>query len=693
VSNILHEIPLRGAADQPRSQRGRCAVNARSILLGLAITAAIAALAPYNDLLVANTFLIGGTMPIGLLVAFLLLVLLVNSSARRWSPRLALTGGELGVALAIGLVGCAVPAVGFHSYVMGSLVGMWHAAGQDVQTARLLNTLALPAWLFPLPDTSDAARRALDPAIMQYVGRVPDDGQIPWRAWIAPAITWAMWLLCFGGAIICLSLIVRRQWVENERLAFPVATIYTTLLEEPAPGRAINALLRSPMFWIPFALVFGLRAINSLSLYLPLYVPAVPMGFDLRPIMTQPPLSHAGVFLKAQNVYFAVIGITFLLQTRIAFSLWFMYLAFQGVVMLAAGSGTEFSPPMQQDQTAGALLVTAAMVVWIGRAHWMVVLRQMIGRARPQDPRDPYLPYAFAGWGVVLFAVGMVVFLVLAKASLGGAVLSVALLLLVVMMIARIAAETGLYYIQLNVPLFRAWTYLHATLGMKTTTGSFFWSSFLGAAFTHDTRETLSVYSTHALKVSDALAPPARARQGLLLVGAMLLSLAVAYFVGGASMLRMEYGHAATLANPSVTPVNQYGVEHIPRELIVRPTLDHEQDRSNETHSRLLHVSTGAGIAGLLGALRFRFTNWPLHPLGFLLAFSYPIARMWFSIFLGWLAKVAAVQYGGAVLIRRLREVAIGLIVGEGAAVAFWLIIAVLRASAGNDYQVIYLTP
>ncbi len=671
----------------------RLPVNARSVATGLLATVLIAAAAPYNDLLVANTFLIGGTMPIGLLVFFLLLIVLLNAPLRRWAPRMALTGGELGVALAIGLVGCAVPAVGFHNYVMGSLIGLWHGAGQNVQAAQLLNSLNLPAWLFPHAHTSDALRAAMEPAISQYVGRVPAGETAPWGAWFAPFIAWGMWLLCFGGAIICLSLIVRRQWVENERLAFPVATVYTTLLEDPEPGRVVNRVLRSWVFWLPFIAVFMARGINSLSVYLPLYVPALPLGFDLRPIMTQPPLSNAHIFFKAQNVYFAVIGITFLLQTRIAFSLWFTYLLFQVAVMLTAAGGAEFSAPMQQDQMAGSLLVVAGMVIWIGRAHWAVVLRAMVGRSRSDDPTDPYIPYQVAGWGAVTCALGMVIFLVLAKSSFAGALLSVVLLLLVVMIIARVAAETGLYYIQINVPLHRAWSYLHSSVGMKTTTHSFFWTSFVGAAFTHDTRESLSVYSTHALKVNDHLASPAHRGQGVCFVAAMMLSLALAYVVGGASMLRMEYAHASTLATPSVTPVNQYGVEYVPRELVVQPTLAYVQDRSNETHSRATHFSIGAGLTAVLGALRFRYVNWPLHPLGLLLVFTFPIARMWFSIFLGWLAKAAAVHYGGAKLLGSLRSAALGLIVGEASAVAFWLVVALFRAAANQEYHVMYVTP
>jgi len=49
-------------------------------------------------------------------------------------------------------------------------------------------------------------------------------------------------------------------------------------------------------------------------------------------------------------------------------------------------------------------------------------------------------------------------------------------------------------------------------------------------------------------------------------------------------------------------------------------------------------------ITAALSVLRLRFVSWPLHPVGLLLAHSYPIKMVWFSVFVGWLLKVLAVR-------------------------------------------------
>ena len=46
--------------------------------------------------------------------------------------------------------------------------------------------------------------------------------------------------------------IVRKQWFENERLAFPLAQIQLALVDQPPRGRWLNELMRRRSFWIAF---------------------------------------------------------------------------------------------------------------------------------------------------------------------------------------------------------------------------------------------------------------------------------------------------------------------------------------------------------------------------------------------------------------------------------------------------------
>src|SRR5438045_9293178 len=75
----------------------RSAISVRAILLGTFLSALIAGVAPYNDFVVGNGFLIGCYLPVGFVLCMFLLVVGINAPLRRWMPRRAMSGGALSV--------------------------------------------------------------------------------------------------------------------------------------------------------------------------------------------------------------------------------------------------------------------------------------------------------------------------------------------------------------------------------------------------------------------------------------------------------------------------------------------------------------------------------------------------------------------------------------------------------------------
>jgi hypothetical protein len=68
----------------------------------------------------------------------------------------------------------------------------------------------------------------------------------------------------------------------------------------------------------------------------------------------------------------------------------------------------------------------------------------------------------------------------------------------------------------------------------------------------------------------------------------------------------------------------------------------------------------------LLSALRLQFVWWPFHPIGYAVGFSRrTIDWMWFSIFLGWAAKLIILRFGGMPMYRRALPFFLGFILGE----------------------------
>ena len=686
-------------------------VTWRSILAGLVGVVLICGLAPYNNYVIGNTYLVGGTLPIGLLL-YLMLLLMINAGLHRLTPRQALCPGELVIATVMTLVACALPGPGLMQYLPAPLVGLYHQAGLNFDFGKLLGELGLPQWLFPDTAGKTLVEKANDPVIRYFWARTPEgEGfgawkwSVPWLAWIRPMLIWGALVAAICGTITFLSCILYEQWAHNERLPFPIASIYTSLIEPPAPGRAFNALLSSRSFWIAAAVVFILHSTNILATYFPRVVPPIPLTYNLWGILSEPPFSFVEWAIKQNRIYFMVVGLTFFLQGRIALSLWLGYLILQVAMMQMGTIGNEITEGMRKDQTFGSMLVYTVMILWLGRRHWRMVLNQMTttffknrkdatGKDASGNDQGRFISYRLAGWGFLISAAGIVGWLVAAGTSLWGAVILVAVLIMFLTLLSRIIAETGLAFVQLNFTPQRLWSCLRDWSGghLAASPRTFFHTAFMNATFMHDSREPLGGYVSHALKTADVVEErrPGRLRG---VISVMVLALVVGYAVSSASMLWSEYHYSATQGRVQTDPINSYGVVHIPENMILRPTQEYLSGTTAGPHSPLGHVATGATITGILAFLTLRFSNWPFHPIGFLVVYSFPMARMWFSIFIGWLLKTLIVRYGGATMFRNARPLFIGLIIGEAGAAGFWLVVSLVLHAMGMNYSPSYFTP
>ena len=177
---------------------------------------------------------------------------------------------------------------------------------------------------------------------------------------------------------------------------------------------------------------------------------------------------------------------------------------------------------------------------------------------------------------------------------------------------------------------------------------------------------------------------------------AMALSLFVAYGVSATSMLYVEYSFATTLDSSQTSPLNSpWAADTVPKMFILDAAKQMSPPSHGpiENHNRLANFGFGAALVGALSILRLRLMSFPLHPVGFLLAPSYVIGEIWFSVMIGWLVKLILLRFGGAVAFARARHIFIGLIFGEASAAAFWLIASLALNALGVTYHPVRLFP
>ena len=74
-------------------------------------------------------------------------------------------------------------------------------------------------------------------------------------AWLPPLLWWSLVTFVLIFVMLCINIIVRRQWIEHEKLSYPIAEI---------PLNLVNSNFYSRLMWLGFAIAAGINLINGL---------------------------------------------------------------------------------------------------------------------------------------------------------------------------------------------------------------------------------------------------------------------------------------------------------------------------------------------------------------------------------------------------------------------------------------------
>ncbi|MBN1675580.1 MAG: hypothetical protein JXR37_31350 [Kiritimatiellae bacterium] len=670
--------------DERSSQKGGASGSTTSrrryllaILLGFVGALFIWIVTPYNNLVVGNRGIGDSYLPVYAMFVTLLLILLINPLLRRFARPLALERGQLAVILAILLVACSIPGYGLLRTLPYNLAQIALDVRENAALAKEYEGMNLSPKLFP-----DKIGYALDtPASDRMMGELMPGESIPWGAWVWPLCVWSVLLLSLWMMMIGLAVIVFPQWRHNERLAFPLLTVYQHVLEQPRQGRLLPPLFRCRTFWITAGIVFVLHAMQGAAEYNPEKVPAIPLHWDLGGLFTEEPWNHLPSFIYRQRLYFAFIGIAYFMPNRISFSIWFFALAYAAYQML----GSAYFPPFQygsiSDHRMGAMLALAVFILWLGRAQWARVFGCLVRRARSdEDRRDRAGAALFA-----LGSIGIFAWLVWAGMQPGWALMLLGFGFVACLVITRIVCETGVPFIRTYSDPFTLMA-LAPTAWIKAASLFF---SFIGyLVFSMHSRTCATTMATHGLGLNEEISARRQRQLTFILVATLVMGVVVC----GAAHLHAAYHHGMSLDGVD-QPLNG-GYARIVSNWSSRPLLERAAGQiSRPTYNRPGHIAFGAALAGGLQWACLAIPRWPLHPVGIMMAYISYGQRTWFSILLGWLIKTLLVRYGGSRLYHAARPAFLGLVLGEVFAALFWGVMPAVLLALGVQYRIFDVLP
>lgn len=579
-------------------------------------------------------------MPAWSLFANALALLFVLTLANHWlmlrGSRLALHSREVLVLYIMLTTGTSICAGDFLYYLPPTFAyGKW-AASQDSRLAELFAG-ALPSRL--VVNDLEAVRDYFLGDSSFYQTRYV-------LAWLTPLLLWCAFLSLMFLVMFCINRLVLSRWSDQERLAFPLATV-PLLMTVRSEG-----LLEDRRFWIGMAIAFAFACSNSLREIWPA-LPTIPTWFNLTPILGQvfPWSMQRHLWLEISPF---TSSMAFLAPRELLFSLWLFNLLWRIAALLGAEVGLTTSPyygfPYYTQVLLGGAIALTISVLWLGRRHLKRMLTSAFTFRREVDPEQARTA-RFAILGLALALPGLAAFLLLAGLSPLVMLVFAGIYLAIFFAVTRLRVELGPPSIELTPSL---WAIVEPAGTLR------FSQTELGI-FTLMTPLTFSTRSMPMGVQLEGMYLMSRAGIGgigaaawvLLLAGVAGLlasfwsALDVGYRVGVLS------GKASTWAAAGIVPSFFTGLAS----LLSTPT--------RGSPSATAAFGAGAAITMLLTFATTRIVGWPLHPTGFILGASYLVHQQLPAIFVAWLVKSLVIRYGGIKTHRSALRVCVGILVGS----------------------------
>ncbi|MGY8823077.1 MAG: DUF6785 family protein [Candidatus Latescibacterota bacterium] len=605
----------------------------RAALLGLLVVGAVVFGAPYSIWMVRSSEITWSYFPASVGFCFVAIVL-VNSLVRRLRSSWALKPLELAIIVVMGLSATGIPV-----FIVGTLLAIisspYYGATSENDWEGNIHSF-LPDWLVPRPD-GDAMRHF-------YEG-LPAGQDLPFDAWLGPLAWWLSMILTVYFVCFCMVVIFRRQWVEHERLTFPLMEMPRLLIDED--GRP---LFRSRLFWIGCALPLGMMLFNIIGFF---HIGFPQINFH-QEIAVSLGRDFPGLSL---TLYFPVVGFMYLVSSSVSLSIFVFYLVAVVQEGITNRIGYDVTRPdtfvwgMQSLswQAWGGFVAMVCISLWMARRHLTAVMRQVFTGARTIDDGEEMVSYRTAVYGFIFGVIYIIGWLWKSGMDLSIALLVLGGVLVAYYGITRIVVQAGIYF--LTVPVGAQAFALSITgsgIGGRNLVALGLSYSWFG-----DVQSLFMPAAAHAARLGEMY----RARRGM--AWALGLAVIAGFCANIYLVLSLCYKFGAGNFSSWYFSAGG-GAGGMAFDGVIR----HFNDPWPTDWDKLLYFAIGLVVYALMALCQYRFFWWPLSPVGIAVAPLWMTRRIIFSIFLAWVCKSIIMRYGGIQAYRSARPFFIGLIAG-----------------------------
>jgi len=630
----------------------------RAFITGAFLCFLVAIAAQYSINILHGSALAVDHMPAGAIFIFFIFTLFINTIFRKIG--IGFSSAEQLLIYTMLIVCSSVVTMGFGSQILPMLAAPFYYATPENRWAQIIQP-HIKSWLVPQGTEN----------IRCFFEGLPPGAPIPWMTWVKPILAWLPFILALYLVMICIMVILRKQWVEKEQLVFPLVRLPMEIVREEKKSKpsALAPFYRNKIMWIGFCVPFLIGSINALHNYFH-FVPMINL------------VQYIPLFRQTTNIAFRlsfpVLGLVYLINLDVAFSLWFFNLlstTLKGVFNITGISSPENvgiygcgGDPIFNHLGTGAFLVFVLYGLWIARGHLSDVFRKVFKGDKNIDDSSEMLSYRTAVIGPTIGIGFMSFWLILTGISFWITLLFLFGALLLFLGLTRVVAETGIP--TLVAPSISS-TQVISSVGSSNIGAS----GLTGLGFTYVYSSDLRTFpmcpAAHGLKMAEEMGKKKR----LLFLG-MFLALIIGIFTSLWIVLRFSYFYGGSNLRAWYFVGGPQAPWKYTADKILYPTSPNE----------IGWLCKSIGIVVMFGLMfmRNRFLWWPLHPIGFVVGPVWLMSQLWFSVFLAWFLKTLILRYAGPRIYKNSIPFFLGLILGQYTCAGTWFIIDYFTKMTGN---------
>lgn len=678
------------------------AFTIKAIVAGLIGILLIAGGSKFSPTLAKQT-LLGHQLGIGIYFYFFLICLIWNPFWTKFFPKMALNIKELAVAMVMTLTAGGFAWYGWmkqfvtqNILIMGN-GGFGSAGWKTYGIKRYVETDLLPN-----------SGEYSEEVVGNFVSGISPEKewvnfeQIPWEAWVKPVIFWGSLIVIVALMCLALLLLIHRQWIRNEKLTYPLATVAETLFKKEDPKSCFADIFRSKMFWMALIAVVVIHGWNYAVASAPTsgFKP-IPMSYPLGGLSTTFPIiakAGCGGIFGAVKICFLIIGISYFLAPALSLSVGlngFVYLLFAAEIYEATGQA-----PIGQELEvfrAGAYLAFAVLLFILGRRYYGSIMWKAISWSKVEDEDKAGVLGARLFILTALLTVLMLTFMGMDLILACGTTL---MIIIVYLVFTRIVCEAG---IPMLVSPFMPTTFFSKLFGgVAIGPENLLSSGQTSGVFFGDMKQLMMPYVATGMKLADDAGIRIR-RIGAIVTISILVAFGVALTMHLWQYYSMGITDGATKTSDWQMGVNvavsEVGRLHRNEQLKDRagnPPPSQEAIASGEQIARdgniLSRWASSLKCQGLAerlasiepekinfvfyfiggiiavfftGFMRTRFLWWPFHAVIFCIWNTQTANWIWFSFLFGWMIRSLIIRLGGEKNYVKLKPIFLGLIFGD----------------------------